>query len=70
MSEVTAGRRFGEVGVVRSRSVTWLVDTLDAVLAMDGLTVVSAVDDPDKPVDLGVVEWALALGDPASAPGG
>ncbi|MCF6467364.1 hypothetical protein FAF44_02905 [Nonomuraea sp. MG754425] len=54
--QVPAGRS----GVVRSRSVTWLVDKLDAVLGLEQLTVVSAVRDPDDPVELGVVEWALA----------
>ncbi|WP_188197265.1 hypothetical protein [Nonomuraea sp. SYSU D8015] len=50
----------GRSGVVRSRSVSWLVDKLDAVLALEGLTVVSAVNDPEQTVELGVVEWALA----------
>ncbi|MEV1003462.1 TFIIB-type zinc ribbon-containing protein [Nonomuraea sp. NPDC050202] len=50
----------GRSGVVRSRSVTWLVDKLDQVLALKGLTVRSAVEDPDKLVELGPVEWALA----------
>ncbi|TMR10237.1 GntR family transcriptional regulator [Nonomuraea turkmeniaca] len=47
-------------GVVRSRSVSWLVDKLDAVLGLDGLAVVSSVEDEDRPVELGVVDWALA----------
>jgi DNA-directed RNA polymerase subunit RPC12/RpoP len=46
--------------VVRSRSVSWLVDKLDAVLALEGLAVRSAVDDPEVLVELGVVEWSLA----------
>ncbi|MGR6921191.1 hypothetical protein ACU635_43705 [[Actinomadura] parvosata] len=50
----------GRSGVVRSRSVTWLVDKLDQVLALDGLTVLSSVEDDEQPVELGVVEWALA----------
>ncbi|WP_433509240.1 hypothetical protein ACQP2T_35395 [Nonomuraea sp. CA-143628] len=33
---------------------------VEPVLALDGLTVVSAVDNPEKPVELGVVEWSLA----------
>ncbi|MFI7131572.1 hypothetical protein ACIBQ1_38260 [Nonomuraea sp. NPDC050153] len=54
--QVPAGRS----GVVRSRSVTWLVDKLDAVLALEELTVVSGVEDAERPVELGVVEWVLA----------
>lgn len=50
----------GRSGVVRSRSVSWLVDKLDVVLALDGLTVRSAVNDSDRLVELGPVEWALA----------
>ncbi|MEU1729131.1 TFIIB-type zinc ribbon-containing protein [Nonomuraea sp. NPDC005692] len=50
----------GRSGVVRSRSVTWLVDKLDQVLALDGLTMLSSVEDDEDPVELGVVEWALA----------
>ncbi|MEW1845927.1 hypothetical protein AB0392_48935 [Nonomuraea angiospora] len=50
----------GRSGVVRSRSVTWLVDKLDALLGLDGLAVVSGVEDAERPVELGVVEWALA----------
>ncbi|MEU4574653.1 hypothetical protein [Nonomuraea sp. NPDC023979] len=50
----------GRSGVMRSRTVTWLVDKLDQVLALDGLMVRSAVGDADRPVELGPVEWALA----------
>lgn len=51
----------GRSGVVRSRSVTWLVDKLDQVLALDGLAVVSSVEAEERdPVELGVVDWALA----------
>ncbi|TYB71195.1 hypothetical protein FXF51_01800 [Nonomuraea sp. PA05] len=55
--QVPAGRS----GVVRSRSVTWLVDKLDVLLALDGLTVLSSVEDEERaPVELGPVDWALA----------
>ncbi|MEU7746447.1 TFIIB-type zinc ribbon-containing protein [Nonomuraea sp. NPDC049158] len=41
--------------------MTWLVDKLDQVLALDGLTVFSSVEAEErKPVELGVVHWALA----------
>ncbi|TMR88187.1 TFIIB-type zinc ribbon-containing protein [Nonomuraea basaltis] len=54
--QVPAGRS----GVVRSRSVSWLVDKLDAVLGLEGLVVMSSVEDEERPVELGVVDWALA----------
>ncbi|MEV4079701.1 TFIIB-type zinc ribbon-containing protein [Nonomuraea fuscirosea] len=51
----------GRSGVFRSRAVAFLVDKLDAVLSLDGLTVWTCVEDADRPaVELGVVEWALA----------
>ncbi|WP_143082632.1 TFIIB-type zinc ribbon-containing protein [Nonomuraea wenchangensis] len=50
----------GRSGMARSRSVSWLVDKLDAALALDGLTVVSSVEDDERTVELGPVEWALA----------
>ncbi len=40
--------------------MTWLVDELDQVLALDGLTVLWSVQNGERPVELGPVECALA----------
>ncbi|MEU7855205.1 hypothetical protein [Nonomuraea sp. NPDC049141] len=48
-------------GLARSRAVAFLVNKVKPVLALDGLTVVSSVEGEERePVELGVVEWALA----------
>ncbi|MEV4398987.1 hypothetical protein [Nonomuraea sp. NPDC049607] len=53
-----------ESGVVRSRSVMWLVDKLDQVLVLDGPTIMTSVEDEQGEqgsVEPGPVEWALDL---------